>query len=217
VRLAGALAGEPRLLLLDDPLAGWTDRRPAIDLLRETAARHGVTVLHATPLRAEAFALASHLVLLERGRVLQAGGAAALYDRPDTLAIARLLGPANVLAGRIDRIEDDVALVRLDCGPLIEADPPRGAAAAGVACQVLLRPERVSVSPLAPAELGESAIAAVLREVTPMGDSIRLVLALGADAEIVVTRSAAIGARGLVPGRTVSVAWRSQHALTFVG
>jgi putative spermidine/putrescine transport system substrate-binding protein len=36
---------------------------------------------------------------LERGRVLQAGGAAALYDRPDTLAIARLLGPANVLAG----------------------------------------------------------------------------------------------------------------------
>jgi ABC-type Fe3+/spermidine/putrescine transport system ATPase subunit len=216
VRLAAALAGEPRLLLLDDPLAGCADRQPAIDLLRATAARHRISVLHATPRREEAFALASHLVLMNGGRVLQAGTAAALYDRPDTLDIAVRLGPANLLPGRIERIEDDVAEVRLECGPLIEADPPRGDAAAGAACRVLLRPERVSVSPLAPAELGEAAVAAVLREVTSMGDTFRLVLALGADAEIVVTRSAAIGARGLVPGRTVSVAWRSQHALTFL-
>jgi putrescine transport system ATP-binding protein len=217
VRLATALAGEPRLLLMDDPLADCTDAQPAIDLLRGVGARRGLTVLHATRRRAEAFALATHLVLMDQGRVLQAGPAAALYDRPDSLDIARRLGPANVLAGRIESVEDDVARVRLDCGPVVEADPPRQHAPAGAACQVLLRPERISVSPLAPAELGDGAVAAVLRELTPMGDSIRLVLALGADAPIEVVRSAAIGARGLVPGRTVSVAWRSAHALCFLG
>jgi putative spermidine/putrescine transport system ATP-binding protein len=215
-RLAAALAGEPRLLLLDDPLAGCTDAAPAIEVLRAVM-RRGVTVLHATPRRDEAFALADRLVLLEAGHVLQAGTAAALYDRPDSLTIARRLGPANVLPGRIVAVENDVAVVRLDCGPVIEADPPGGKATADAPCQVLLRPERVSVSPLPPAELGSGAIAAVVREVTHMGDAIRLVLAIGTDADIVVMRSAAIGARGLEPGRTVSVAWQSRHALTFVG
>jgi ABC-type Fe3+/spermidine/putrescine transport system ATPase subunit len=215
-RLAAALAGEPRLLLLDDPLAGWGDIAAGVELLRNAARRRGLTVLHATRRRDEAFALADRLVLLEGGRVLQAGTASGLYDRPDTLANACRLGAANVLAGRIVSVENDVALVRLECGPEIEADPPHRDVPAGSVCHVVLRPERVSVSPLAPAELGGGAIAAVVRELTHRGDTIRLVLAIGTDADIVVVRPAAIGARGLEVGRTVSVAWQSRHALTYV-
>ena len=54
-----------------------------------------------------------------------------LYDRPDTLANACRLGAANVLAGRIVSVENDVALVRLECGPEIEADPPHRDVPAG--------------------------------------------------------------------------------------
>jgi ABC-type Fe3+/spermidine/putrescine transport system ATPase subunit len=235
-RLATALAANPRLLLLERPdLSGGLT-----GVLRGLAARHGVTVLHATDSRDDAFALADQLVLMRAGLVLQAGSTAALYERPASLDIACLVGPANVLPGVLVAVANDVATVRLDCGPLIEAEPPLSfskaerplsfskaepplslsqaepaASAPGAACRVLLRPERIVVSPLASADLGDSAIAAVLRDVAHLGDTIRLAAAIGADTVLDIARPAALGTRGLVEGQSVSVAWQSRHALTF--
>ena len=94
VALARALAIEPRLLLLDEPLAALdTSTRGAVrrDLKRHLASFPGVRiVITHDPL--EAIALADSLVILERGRVVQTGTPAEVAQRPRSRYMADLVG-----------------------------------------------------------------------------------------------------------------------------
>jgi molybdate transport system ATP-binding protein len=103
VALARALVAGPRLLLLDEPLA-------ALDATTRTALRHELRrhlasfdgarllVTH-DPL--EAIALADRLVVLEAGRVTQAGTAEEVRSRPRSRYVAELVG-VNLFQGRAD-------------------------------------------------------------------------------------------------------------------
>ena len=100
VALARALATEPRLLLLDEPLAALdASARGAVrrDLKRHLASFAGIRiVITHDPL--EAVALADRLVILERGRVVQTGSPAEVTQRPRSRYVADLVG-VNLLRG----------------------------------------------------------------------------------------------------------------------
>jgi len=92
VLVARALAQQPRLLLLDEPTShlDLSNKHRLIQLLRELAAQ-GVTVVLTTHEPDVASALATHLVFMQKGRVLQAGrleqvftteGLTRLYQQP---------------------------------------------------------------------------------------------------------------------------------------
>ncbi|MFI6645608.1 ABC transporter ATP-binding protein [Streptomyces sp. NPDC050504] len=99
VALARALAPEPRLLMLDEPL-GQLDRglreRLVVEL-RELFGRLGTTVLAVTHDQGEAFALADRVVVMEAGRVAQAGTPLEVWERPVSEFVARFLGFENVV------------------------------------------------------------------------------------------------------------------------
>ncbi|MDC0720381.1 ABC transporter ATP-binding protein [Nannocystis bainbridge] len=92
--LARALAGEPRWLLLDEPLAALDRplRAGLRRLLRDVTRRRGLGCLHVTHDPEEALALADRLLVFGGGRLLAAGAPAALYAAPPSLPVARLLG-----------------------------------------------------------------------------------------------------------------------------
>ncbi|PCC73801.1 ABC transporter ATP-binding protein [Nannocystis exedens] len=92
--LARALAGEPRWLLLDEPLAALDRplRAGLRRLLRDVTRRRGLGCLHVTHDPEEALALADRLLVFGGGRLLAAGAPAELYAAPPSLAVARLLG-----------------------------------------------------------------------------------------------------------------------------
>ncbi|MFF8978913.1 ABC transporter ATP-binding protein [Streptomyces cellulosae] len=113
VALARALATDPRLLLLDEPLAAL-DARTRLEV-RAQLRRHladfeavAVLVTH-DPL--DAMVLADRLVVVERGRVVQEGAPADIARHPRTEYIAQLVG-LNLYRGRADG-----HTVRLDAGP----------------------------------------------------------------------------------------------------
>jgi len=100
VALARALAPSPKLLLLDEPLAALdagtrtTVRR---DLRRHLDDFAGTTIL-VTHDPLDAIALATRVVILEGGRVTQAGGIAEITERPTSRYVADLIG-VNLLHG----------------------------------------------------------------------------------------------------------------------
>ena len=101
VALARALAIEPRLLLLDEPLAAL-DVRTRAELRRSLRAHldaFGGIRLLVTHDPLEAMALASQLIVLEEGRVVQSGSPTEIVERPRSPYVADLVG-VNLFRGR---------------------------------------------------------------------------------------------------------------------
>lgn len=122
VALARAIAREPKLLLLDEPFSAVdrATRRSLYVELRQLHARRPTTMLLVTHDLDEAAQLASHLVLLDAGRKVQAGPTAEVLTRPASEAAARLLDISNVFSGRMESREGRAGLVwgphRLEVG-----------------------------------------------------------------------------------------------------
>ncbi len=92
--LARALAVNPQLLLLDEPLAAL-DARTRVDTraeLHRHLHQHDGATLIITHDPLDAMMLADHLVVIEQGRIVQQGGAATITAQPRTDYIARLVG-----------------------------------------------------------------------------------------------------------------------------
>ena len=108
VAIARALATRPRILLLDEPFSALDPRRRTV-VRREVRALHrewGVTVLQVTHDFAEAGMLGDVAVLLDAGRVLQAGAPEHVFRRPASPYIAEFLGAENVFAGQVRVLGD---------------------------------------------------------------------------------------------------------------
>jgi molybdate transport system ATP-binding protein len=96
VALARALAGDPRALVLDEPLAALDigARRQVRAFLAETLARLGLPAIVVTHDAADAIALGERVAVIEAGRVVQTGGFAALRAAPATPFVTELVASA---------------------------------------------------------------------------------------------------------------------------
>jgi multiple sugar transport system ATP-binding protein len=96
--LARALAAEPRILLLDDPLRNvdaklrFEMRLELPRLLRQT----GATVLYVTQDYKEAMALADRIAVIANGKFIQTATPEDIYLKPATLSVARLFGDPSI-------------------------------------------------------------------------------------------------------------------------
>jgi len=101
VALARALAVEPDVLLLDEPL-GALDlklRRAMQDELKSIQRRVGTTFVHVTHDQEEAMAIADRIVVMNAGRIEDAGPPARIYRHPASLFAAEFMGETNRFAG----------------------------------------------------------------------------------------------------------------------
>jgi len=145
VALGRALIREPRVLLLDEPLA-HLDGESRAELAHEIArwqAELGVTTVHVTQDLTEAFTLARRIAVLEGGRIHQTGAPREIYEAPADVQVARLLGRPgmNVLAGTA---RHEKRTTEVECGPLRVPVPLREYDGR---IQIGIRPEHVSIVP----------------------------------------------------------------------
>jgi putative spermidine/putrescine transport system ATP-binding protein len=158
--LARTLAIEPRVLLLDEPLAAL-DRKLKLEMqveLKKLVARVGITTICVSHDQDEALTMSDKIALLNKGRIEQYGEPLELYDRPLNSFAAGFLGKSNLLTGIASRHVDQTLFfesqsMRL---PLFETD-----ISAGAKLTIMLRPEHLLIreAPDPGAHAGEIAFA----------------------------------------------------------
>ena len=154
IAIARALAVEPAVLLLDEPLS-------ALDLklrqhmrseLRAIQRRTGVTFIYITHDQGEALTMSDRIGVMSGGVLEQVGDGRTLYDHPETAFVASFVGESNRFAGTVAAGSGNAGgLAALDT-PLgrLRGRNPRGLAA-GEGATLFVRPER-----LGPANGGEA-------------------------------------------------------------
>jgi sulfate transport system ATP-binding protein len=119
VAFARALAIAPRVLLLDEPF-GALDAQVRIELrewLRRFHEERHLTTLLVTHDQEEAMEVSDHVVVMNEGRVAQAGSTDDVYDRPASPFVASFVGGANkIRVGAVDHYvrPHDVTLTKVD-------------------------------------------------------------------------------------------------------
>jgi ABC-type Fe3+/spermidine/putrescine transport system ATPase subunit len=104
IALGRALAVEPRLLLLDEPLSNL-DAKVRIQLraeIKTLQSKLGFAALHVTHDREEAMTMADRLVVMDQGRIAQVGAPEDVYHRPVTPFVAAFMGADNTIALEIE-------------------------------------------------------------------------------------------------------------------
>jgi ABC-type Fe3+/spermidine/putrescine transport system ATPase subunit len=220
--LARALAAEPKLLILDEPFSHQDDagRNALARTLRDLHDMLGTTTILATRSSAAALPLADLLAVLHEGQLRETGDPSVLYEAPAHAGTAALLGPVNRLAGGIIELDDDIATVRLTCGPKVLARiaPHRAdrQLSAGSLCTVCVRPERIAIAAATAEEMGDDALDAIFIAARFAGATTRLHLLIGTGQELIIDRPSAAGMRGLSPGAPAAIAWQPHHALAYL-
>jgi iron(III) transport system ATP-binding protein len=101
--LARALAARPKVLLLDEPLSN-VDAALRATLRQEVKAiqrEFGITTLYVTHDQAEALSMSDRIAVLSEGTVRQIGTPRQVYFSPSEAFVARTVGAANVIEGRV--------------------------------------------------------------------------------------------------------------------
>jgi molybdate transport system ATP-binding protein len=163
VALARALAAEPRLLLLDEPMAALdVGVLPALrqTLKRVLAGRTTVLVTHDV---LDALLLADRVLVMEGGRIVEAGPTADVLERPRSAFAARIAG-LNMVSGSWH--DGAVGGVR---GIATDPVPADGAPAVAV-----FRPSAVSVFREAPGGSPRNSLPVTVTELEPRGDQVRV-------------------------------------------
>jgi ABC-type Fe3+/spermidine/putrescine transport system ATPase subunit len=141
VALMRALAAEPQIIVLDEPLTA-IDLETAREIRRELRRLHlsGKTLIHVTHNQIEGFSLGSKMAILNSGEVVQTGKPKEIFAKPGSKFVARFLGYENVFNAQLIEQQGSLSLVSAKGVTLKvsgKVDAPD--------CTIAVRPEDVSV------------------------------------------------------------------------
>jgi molybdate/tungstate transport system ATP-binding protein len=144
VAIGRAIAIEPSILLLDEPLSAL-DRRTQDylrDELKRVKAEFGITMVHVTHDQTEAMLLADRIAVMIRGRIVQVGTPKEIFNTPLNEELADFVGIENILSGVVRSNEQGIIEIEVDSGTVIYAVSEFRDGAV----KVFVRPENIILS-----------------------------------------------------------------------
>jgi spermidine/putrescine transport system ATP-binding protein len=147
VALARAIVNEPKLLLLDEPLAALDKKlRRDMQIELQTLQRSlGITFVLVTHDQEEALSMSDRICILRGGRIVQVGSPRDLYDRPKNRYVADFVGKSNFFAGTVQQASKDGCSLTVDGGHVISGQSTQDLSR-GQKCSASLRPEQIRLT-----------------------------------------------------------------------
>jgi putative spermidine/putrescine transport system ATP-binding protein len=214
VALARALATQPRVLLLDEPLAAL-DRKLRTEMqveLRQLQQRLGITTIFVTHDQEEAMTLADRIAVLRAGQIEQVGAPLDVYEQPHNAFVADFLGMSNIITGSVTAVHNSTVQFKAADIPFTattHAPRPPGAPVSAV-----VRPERIQLSLQEPADGQGNRVRAFISHISHVGSSITYHLTIaGAGTPLLVFEQYGLRTPPLKVGQTVYAAWDAQHMM----
>ncbi len=172
VALARALVKQPKVLLLDEPLAALDKR------LREHTQYElmniqdqlGVTFIVVTHDQEEAMTLSTRIAVMDQGRFIQTGTPTEIYESPDSRFVANFIGSANIFQGHVITSTADHVVVRSAQDDTLQFTVRHSAELAqNTKVWVAVRPEKIRMLKDAPTTPGPNQLAGSVHDIGYLG------------------------------------------------
>ena len=173
VALARSLVKQPRLLLLDEPLAALDKklREQTQFELMAIQQRTGITFVIVTHDQDEAMTVADRIAVMDKGRIVQVDGPAGIYEAPRSRYVAEFIGDVNIFEGHARATDADGIAIDLPDAPAgLAAAAPADQPARGEAVLLAVRPENIHIAPGPPPD-AENVLAGVVAEIAYLGST----------------------------------------------
>lgn len=144
VALARAIVNEPKLLLLDEPLAAL-DRKLRKEMqieLQDLQRELGITFVLVTHDQEEALSLSDRICVMRAGRIVQTGTPQDLYDQPNSRYVADFVGTSNFFDGVVKEVSGLTTAIEL-AGGRSYVSPTSGSISGGNEACLSVRPEQI--------------------------------------------------------------------------
>ena len=214
IAIARALALEPELLLLDEPL-GALDlqlRRQMQVELKRLQKQLGITFIYITHDQEEAVNMSDRIAVMRSGRFEQIGTPEEIYDAPMTRYVAQFIGRSTILTGTVTAVNGDTAVIEDENGRY-PADASRARLTPGEACDLCVRTERMRVSR---EPVPGFSLPCTVKEARYAGGSVLTYVTMAGGAEAVATGEERM-ADAAQPGDTVYLCWNPAQAAVIGG
>ena len=216
VALARCLAKEPKVLLLDEPLAALDKKlREQTQLeLVNIQDRIGITFVMVTHDQGEAMTMSSRIGVMNAGVIQQVGTPVEIYEYPGSRFVADFIGAANMFEGTVTvDLPDHVTTTcpELDHDLTIAHGAP---VAVGSPVTIMVRPEKMAISRDKPAS-GLNWAKGVIADIAYLGDvsTYHLRLASGRKVQVLQTNLRHTDEQPLTWDDEVYLGWRPSDAL----
>lgn len=217
VALARSLITNPQVLLLDEPLSALDEflRLQMRGELKTLQAELGITFVHVTHTQPEAIALADMVVVMDTGRIDQAGTAREIYDTPTTPYVARFMGAQNVLTGTVESVAKGTVKLKGRHGEVFELPEDGAAAAKGEEMSFSVRRDRIAVRKpdKETSEAKANVVFGTVDTIEYQGNFVKVSMQVpGGDTFIANVPDTAYFAEPIGPGDEAAAYWNKQYA-----
>lgn len=220
VGLARALATDPPIVLLDEPLSAL-DAKLRVELrieLKEILRSVGATSIVVTHDQEEALSLGDEVVVMNSGKIIQRGTPTQIYNTPANSFVAEFVGRSNWFrAMRSSESSEGVSSYIGSDGVTIRASSVRSDH--DVAADLCVRPENIELLGSAASEFTNNhehnILSGIVLDVAPLGPDVHVVVELPDNRRLLAIRKNSGRSVGLVAGQPVKARFSTSDVLVF--
>ncbi|MCL1827486.1 MAG: ABC transporter ATP-binding protein, partial [Candidatus Cloacimonetes bacterium] len=186
VAIARALVNEPKVLLLDEPVAALDlklRQRMVIELMNIHDI-FGITFIYVTHDQGEAMSLSDKIAIVDKGEIVQVGPPDDIYERPNSIFSAFFIGDTNFISGTVTEIHSDYIAIETEfinktekviidsaCNQVVAVDEK---------ITVSLRPEKIAISKKPPrAHADFNILRGIIEDILYLGTHTQYIVRVG--------------------------------------